>query len=59
MPEIEYLDGAIQGWETVEDGVEKIVLRAESGENRVLLRIAGGKGLSKTCAFGTRRGFFC
>ena len=41
MPEIEYLDGAIQGWETVEDGVEKIVLRAENGENRVLLRIAG------------------
>lgn len=47
MAHIDYKDGAEQKWETVSDGVEKIVLRAEPGENRVLLRIAAGKGYPK------------
>jgi len=47
MFQIEYVNGAIQGWETVADGVEKIVLRAKPGENRVLLRIAAGKAYPK------------
>jgi hypothetical protein len=59
MPEIEYLDGAIQGWETVEDGVEKIVLRAESGENRYCCELRGEKAYPKHAHSGTRRGFFC
>jgi anti-sigma factor ChrR (cupin superfamily) len=47
MPLIEHIDRAEQKWETVTEGVEKIVLRAKPGENRVLLRIAAGKGYPK------------
>lgn len=43
MSYIAYTDGSNQNWEAVSEGVEKIVLRAEPGENRVLLRIAAGK----------------
>jgi hypothetical protein len=42
MSEIEYVNEAIQGWETVADGAEKIVLH-EGRRKRVLLRIAAGK----------------
>lgn len=41
------IDGSQQNWETVSDGVEKIVLRSKPGENRVLLRIAAGKAYPK------------
>jgi len=44
MSHVEYADGAEQHWETISEGVEKIVLRAEQSESRVLLRIAAGKG---------------
>jgi anti-sigma factor ChrR (cupin superfamily) len=47
MSQIDYIDGIVQNWETVTDGVEKIVLRSKPGENRVLLKIAAGKGYPK------------
>jgi anti-sigma factor ChrR (cupin superfamily) len=47
MSLIEHIDSAQQTWETVTEGVEKIVLRSKPGENRVLLRIAAGKGYPK------------
>ncbi|MFD3003602.1 cupin domain-containing protein [Pontibacter toksunensis] len=47
MSHIDYTDGAAPHWENVSEGVEKIVLRARPGENRVLLRIAPGKGYPK------------
>jgi anti-sigma factor ChrR (cupin superfamily) len=47
MAEVNFQDSNVQSWETVADGVEKITLRAEGGENRVLLRIAAGKGYPK------------
>ncbi len=47
MTEIDYIDGTVQDWQTVADGVEKIVLRSKPGENRVLLKIAAGKGYPK------------
>lgn len=46
MP-VDFIDGTVQNWETVSEGVEKIVFRAEPGENRVLLRIASGKAYPK------------
>lgn len=33
-------------WETIAEGIEKKILRAKPGENRVLLRIAGAKAYS-------------
>lgn len=47
MSHIDFIDGAAPDWESVSEGVEKIVLRSRSGENRVLLRIAPGKGYPK------------
>jgi anti-sigma factor ChrR (cupin superfamily) len=47
MTEIDYTDGTVQDWQTVADGVEKIVLRSKPGENRVLLKIAAGKSYPK------------
>ncbi len=47
MSKIDYIDGTVQDWETVADGVEKIVLRSKPGENRVLLKIAAGKSYPK------------
>lgn len=47
MTDIAYADGSIQNWVTVSEGVEKIILRAEPGENRVLLRIGAGKAYPK------------
>lgn len=44
MAQIDFIEGSEQNWETVSEGVEKIVLRSVEGENRVLLRIAPGKG---------------
>ena len=43
MSQILYSAGGTEKWESVGEGVEKIVLREEPGENRVLLRIAAGK----------------
>lgn len=43
----DFIDSAMQNWQKVSEGVEKIVLRAETGENRVLLRIAAGKAYPK------------
>lgn len=40
---MKYQEGPLQKWETISEGVEKISLRSELGENRVLLRIAPGK----------------
>ena len=43
MTRIEYAEGNSQTWETVGEGIEKKVLRARPGEQRVLLRIAAGR----------------
>jgi hypothetical protein len=43
MSQILYSAGGTEKCESVGEGVEKIVLREEPGENRVLLRIAAGK----------------
>lgn len=43
MSKVDFIDRGEQEWTTVAEGVEKIVLRARPGENRVLLRIAAGK----------------
>jgi anti-sigma factor ChrR (cupin superfamily) len=43
MQGIETTDGSAPHWETVAEGVEKWMLRAKPGENRVLIRIAAGK----------------
>ena len=42
MSLVEYVEES-QAWQPVAEGVDKIVLRAEPGENRVLIRIAAGK----------------
>ncbi len=47
MSLIEYINRSEHTWENVTEGVEKIVLRAKPGENRVLLRIAAGKSYPK------------
>lgn len=47
MSSIDFIDGVVKNWEPISDGVEKIVLRAKPGENRVLLRIASGKSYPK------------
>jgi anti-sigma factor ChrR (cupin superfamily) len=47
MLSIDTVDGKLENWEVVSDGVEKIVLRSKSGENRVLLKIAAGKAYPK------------
>lgn len=44
MNHIQYIDSQTESWKTVTEGVEMLVLRAEPGENRVLLRLAPGKG---------------
>lgn len=43
MISITYLENSSQSWVSVCEGVEKMVLRVEPGENRVLLRIAAGR----------------
>jgi quercetin dioxygenase-like cupin family protein len=48
MSLIEYIDSAEQKWETVTEGSRKnSTYDAKPGENRVLLRIAAGKGYPK------------
>ena len=47
MQSIYAIKGSDETWQAVTDGVEKIVLRAEPGENRVLIKIAAGKGYPK------------
>jgi anti-sigma factor ChrR (cupin superfamily) len=44
MTTIHHIDSHAESWKTVTEGVEMLVLRAEPGENRVLLRLAAGKG---------------
>jgi anti-sigma factor ChrR (cupin superfamily) len=44
MANVDYIDGAEGAWETYSEGVKKLVLRAQGGESRVLLRIAAGRG---------------
>ncbi len=44
MAHVTCIDGAVENWERFSEGVEKLVLRAEGGESRVLLRIAAGRG---------------
>ncbi|SMB99590.1 anti-ECFsigma factor, ChrR [Hymenobacter roseosalivarius DSM 11622] len=44
MAPVTCIDGAVENWERFSEGVEKLVLRAEGGESRVLLRIAAGSG---------------
>jgi quercetin dioxygenase-like cupin family protein len=44
MTTIIHIDSHVESWRTVSEGVEMLVLRAEPGENRVLLRLAPGKG---------------
>ena len=42
MHTIEYTDAQEGQWETVSEGVERMILRAKPGENRVLITIAAG-----------------
>lgn len=44
MAEILHIDSKAEAWKTFSEGVEMLHLRAEPGENRVLLRIASGMG---------------
>ncbi len=44
MSNIDFVEGTTQEWETVFEGVERKILRAQNSETRVLLRIAAGKG---------------
>lgn len=44
MTVIHHIDSQLESWKVVSEGVEMLVLRAEPGENRVLLRLAPGKG---------------
>lgn len=44
MTHVDYVDGAVDTWEAFSEGVDKLVLRAEGGRSRVLLRIAAGRG---------------
>lgn len=44
MSPIHHIDSHAEEWKTIVEGVEMLVLRAEPGENRVLLRLAPGKG---------------
>jgi anti-sigma factor ChrR (cupin superfamily) len=44
MTTIIHIDSHVESWKTVSEGVEMLALRAEPGENRVLLRLAPGKG---------------
>jgi anti-sigma factor ChrR (cupin superfamily) len=44
MTTIHHIDSHEESWKIVSEGVEMLVLRAEPGENRVLLRLAAGKG---------------
>ena len=44
MNTLHHIDSQTESWKTVVEGVEMLVLRAEPGENRVLLRLAPGKG---------------
>ncbi len=39
-----HIDSQTESWKTVAEGVEMLILRAEPGENRILLRLAPGKG---------------
>ena len=43
MALIEFTESGGGNWQTIAEGVEKKVLRAQPGENRVLLRLAPGK----------------
>ncbi|ALJ00212.1 cupin domain-containing protein [Rufibacter tibetensis] len=47
MSYIDFTEGGASEWKSVSEGVDKIVLRAQPGENRVLLRIAPGKAYPK------------
>lgn len=44
MTTIQHIDSQKESWKTVTAGVEMLILRSEPGENRVLLRLAPGKG---------------
>jgi quercetin dioxygenase-like cupin family protein len=43
MTHILHIDSQKESWKTYSEGVEMLYLRAEPGENRVLLRLAPGK----------------
>lgn len=43
MKNINYTEAFGQPWETVTEGVERTILRAEPGENRVLIKIGAGR----------------
>ncbi|GAB3196966.1 anti-sigma factor ChrR (cupin superfamily) [Pontibacter aydingkolensis] len=43
MTDIKHINSHTESWKTVTEGVEMLVLRAEPGENRVLLRLAPGR----------------
>ncbi|GAB3719137.1 cupin domain-containing protein [Spirosoma lituiforme] len=43
MAQIESTDASAPIWQVVSEGVEKWQLRAQPGENRVLIRIGAGK----------------
>jgi anti-sigma factor ChrR (cupin superfamily) len=47
MQNVDFINGGIQNWQTITDGVQKILLRAKPGENHVLLKIAAGKAYPK------------
>lgn len=43
MSKVQFTESSDNEWEQVTEGVEKKILRAESGENRMLIRIEAGK----------------
>jgi anti-sigma factor ChrR (cupin superfamily) len=47
MSQISYTSGGTKKWEIVSENIEKLVLRAEPGENRILLRIGKGGAFPK------------
>lgn len=44
MKDVVHIDSSAAQWQTFSDGVEMLALRSEPGANRVLLRLAPGKG---------------
>ena len=44
MNDLSHIDSTTAPWQTHSEGVQTLVLRGEPGANRVLLRLAPGKG---------------
>lgn len=47
MTQIHHIDSENTRWETISEGIERLILRSEPGENRILLRLGAGVGYPK------------